>query len=165
MNISLRSPEPSDVDFLYAIENDSNNWFFTNTRSPYSKAQLQALILASQDPYETGQCRLILNNDKIAIGTVDLFEFDAFNGVGAVGIYLDKAFRKKGLGKKALLLFLDHCKLSFGMHSIICQVDEQNTDSMALFTACGFEKVGVLKQWRRVVNAERKNHCIYQKIL
>ena len=36
-NITLRALEPSDIDFLFDIENDTNLWKYSNRSTPYSK--------------------------------------------------------------------------------------------------------------------------------
>lgn len=163
--IVLRSPEPSDVEFIYRVENDTENWVVSNTRAPYSKQQILDHVLSSHNPYDSGQCRLMIEFEDKAIGTVDLFDFDAFHGNGAVGIYIDGAYRQKGFGRLALKQFLYLCKKSFGMNSLTCQIDEQNYASVKLFEGVGFDKVGVLKQWRRVVGEERGNNELFQIVL
>ena len=78
-HIYFRALEPTDVNLLYACENDMSVWRVSNTQTPYSKHVLsQYLETAYQDIYTNKQLRLVvclLENDA-AIGTIDLFEFD-----------------------------------------------------------------------------------------
>ena len=163
--IQVRSPEPDDLDFLYQIENDVENWAVSNTRSTYSKQQLLDLILSSHNPYDAGQCRFMVTKADETIGTVDLFDFDPFHGNGAVGIFIKEEYRQKGNALKALKRFLYLCKKSFGMNSVLAQIDMQNVGSLKLFESAGFEKIGELKNWRRVVGEERKSNGLFQIIL
>jgi diamine N-acetyltransferase len=163
--IELRSPEPEDLEFLYGIENDTENWAVSNTRSTYSKQQLLDLILSSHNPFEAGQCRFIITCNKEIIGTIDLFDFDPFHGNGAVGIFIKEDFRQKGNAFEALKRFLYLCKKSFGMNSVLAQIDIENHASLKLFIKAGFEKVGELKSWRRVVGEERKSNGLFQIVL
>lgn len=163
--IELRSPEPEDLDFLYRIENDTENWAVSNTRSTYSKQQLLDLILSSHNPYDAGQCRFIVTYKHHTVGTVDLFDFDPFHGNGAIGIFIDEPFRQQGHALEALRRFLYLCKKSFGMNSVLAQIDMENQSSLNLFTKAGFEKIGELKNWRRVVGETRKNNGLFQIVL
>ena len=38
--ISLRSPEPEDLELMYAMENDTALWSVGNTTLPYSRYNL-----------------------------------------------------------------------------------------------------------------------------
>ena len=43
-HIYLRALEPSDLDFLYDIENDEKIWEISNTQTPYSKYLLKQYL-------------------------------------------------------------------------------------------------------------------------
>ena len=46
-NYSLRALELEDLDFLFAIENDTRFWKYANRTKPYTKAFLTEYILQS----------------------------------------------------------------------------------------------------------------------
>lgn len=163
--IDLRSPEPDDLEFLYRVENDTENWAVSNTRSTYSKQQLLDLILSSHNPFDSGQCRWIITWNKEIVGTVDLFDFDPFHGNGAVGIFIDKPFRQQGYALQALQRFLYLCKNTFGMNSVLAQIGMENQYSLSLFAKAGFQQIGELKNWRRVIGENRKSNGLFQIVL
>ena len=52
-HIYLRALEPSDLDFLYQLENNTNNWEISGTITPYSKAVLEFYLEnAHRDIYD-----------------------------------------------------------------------------------------------------------------
>lgn len=163
--IELRSPEPEDLAFLYQIENNTENWAVSNTRSTYSKQQLLDMILASHNPFEAGQCRMVITSNAKIIGTIDLFDFDPFHGNGSVGVFISETFRERGFAQEALGQFLAVCKNTFGMNSVLAQIDLENARSLKLFEKAGFIKVGELKNWRRVVGENRKSNGLFQIVL
>ena len=78
-DIVLRALEPSDLDFLYALENDEAVWEISNTTTPYSRHVLkQYLDNSQQDIYSAKQLRMVITlaSDESAIGFVDLFDFE-----------------------------------------------------------------------------------------
>ena len=75
--ISLRALEPEDLDILYKWENDTSLWENGTTTVPYSRFTLyEYLKNYSTDIYQDKQLRLMitLNNGKVPVGTVDLFD-------------------------------------------------------------------------------------------
>jgi len=60
--ISLRAPEPEDIDKLYAWENDTALWEYGSADSPHLPLQLkQYLIESKQDIYVDKQLRLMVS--------------------------------------------------------------------------------------------------------
>ena len=61
--LQLRALEPSDLDFLYALENDRALWTVSNTLVPFSAYTLKDYIAHSgQDIYTAKQQRFVLSN-------------------------------------------------------------------------------------------------------
>ena len=59
--IYLRALEPTDLDFLYDLENDENVWEVSNTTTPFSKFILKQYLKNShRDIYEIKQLRLVI---------------------------------------------------------------------------------------------------------
>ena len=59
--ISLRAPEPGDLDLLYLWENDTSIWRISGTLAPFSRSVLKMYLdHAGKDIYEVKQLRLII---------------------------------------------------------------------------------------------------------
>jgi diamine N-acetyltransferase len=166
--ITLRAPEPEDLDFLYDWENDQRLWETGNTQTPLSRFILREYIKTShQDIYHNRQLRLMicLNSDLLKpIGAVDLFDFEPFHLRAGVGILLKKEFQGKGLAKQTLALLLEYATFHLGLHQLYANVTENNEVSRHLFESLGFEKCSEKKHWTRV-GAIWYNEILYQKIL
>ena len=66
-------------------------------------------------------------------------------------VYVDAAHRGEGVGR-ALLEELVGLATHHGFHSMIARVGGDNTASIALHQACGFEPVGVEREIGRKFN-------------
>ena len=89
--IYLRALEPNDLEFVYAMENDQSIWEVSNTQTPYSRFLVkQYLENAHQDIYATKQVNLEIcrGPDFLAVGLIDLFEFDNKNNRAGIGIVI-----------------------------------------------------------------------------
>ena len=54
----LRALEPTDIDFLYQLENERGLWEVSETQLPFARHLLQQYLLnATQDIYEAKQFR------------------------------------------------------------------------------------------------------------
>ncbi|HEX2976136.1 MAG TPA: hypothetical protein VHO68_09370, partial [Bacteroidales bacterium] len=62
-DITLRAPEPEDLELLYKWENDSKYWLLSNTFTPFSKYTLKRYIENSHKTiFEAGQVRLMIDH-------------------------------------------------------------------------------------------------------
>ncbi|MBT8239571.1 MAG: GNAT family N-acetyltransferase [Croceitalea sp.] len=164
--VYLRALEPSDIDFLYALENDTKIWEISGTIAPYSKAVLEMYLdNAHRDIYEVKQLRLVIcdKNDEIK-GLVDLFDFDPKNKRVGVGIVVsEEKDRNKGYGEEALRLCCSYVLDHLDMHQIYANIIADNEASIRLFEKLGFEEVGLKKDWI-CSNSSFKSEHLYQKI-
>jgi diamine N-acetyltransferase len=167
-DIKLRALEPSDLDFLYELENDESVWEVSNTTTPYSKFVLKKYLdNAHRDIYEVKQLRLVICEKKThrPIGFVDLFDFDPKHKKVGVGIVIFKAEDKgKGYATQSLQQV---CAYAFGqlnMHQVYANITEDNTSSLQLFEKLGFTRSGVKKDW---IHSEGiyKSEYLYQLIV
>jgi L-amino acid N-acyltransferase YncA len=86
---------------------------------------------------------------------------EAYAGVGEFSIYVDRAARGKGVGRR-LLTHLAVFAEGRGYHKLTSKIFPENEASLALMRSCGFRDVGIHKrhalldgQWRDVVVVER----------
>lgn len=165
--IYLRALEPSDLDFLYLLENDEELWEVSNTTTPYSKFVLKKYLEnAYRDIYEIKQLRLVIcdNHTEAVLGFVDLFDFDPKHqkvGIGVV-IFLEKD-RSKGFAMEALRMVCNYAFTHLNMHQIYANITEDNLESHRLFQKLGFEETGVKKDWIFSGGIYKKEH-LYQLI-
>lgn len=151
--ISVRALEPTDIDQLYTWENDPDVWHLGNTVAPFSRFVLeQYLINSHEDIFSSRQLRLMIEyhdsvNDPVAVGSIDLFDFEPLHRRVGIGILIDRKYRKRGFARQALQLMLDYCYNTLNMHQVFCNIEADNADSIRLFTKLGFVKCGMKKKW------------------
>jgi diamine N-acetyltransferase len=86
--------------------------------------------------------------DKVAIGTIDIFDFDPFHKRAGLGILIaNEAYRRKGYGSMSLTLLIDYCFKTLQLHQLYCHILANNCESMELFKKQGFIQTGVKKDW------------------
>ncbi|MCF6307988.1 MAG: GNAT family N-acetyltransferase [Flavobacteriaceae bacterium] len=165
--VYLRALEPTDLDFLYQLENNEEIWEVSNTTSPFSRFVLkQYLENSHKDIYEAKQLRLVIcvsENDK-AIGCIDLFDFEPKHKRIGVGILIASEENKnKGYASEALILLSNYVFKYLELHQIYAGITEDNTASIKLFEKENFIKTGVKKDWISSMGIF-KNELQYQLI-
>ena len=155
-DIKLRAPEPEDLELLYEWENNDSYWLISNTLSPFSKYTLKRYLENShKNVYETGQLRLMIDliKEKKTIGTIDIFDFDPFHKRAGLGILIaDEEERRKGYASMALKCLINYCFTTLQLHQLYCNILENNSESMDLFTKLGFTQIGIKKDWVKTVD-------------
>lgn len=148
--VTLRAIEPTDLDSLYHWENDDRVWFSSNITRPLSRQTLQLYIDSINDIYTDKQVRLIIENEGVSVGCIDLFDFDALHQKAGVGIMIDRDFEGKGFASSALKLIKNYVFNQLGLHQLYCNIASNNEKSIQLFTNNGFEITGTKKEWLRI---------------
>lgn len=145
----LRALEPTDLEFLYSLENDTSVWHIGNTLTPYSRHVLaQYLENATLDIYTAKQLRLVIcNQAHNAVGAIDLFDFEPLHRRAGIGVVVMAQHRGNGHAAEALQLLLDYCQNTLQLHQVYCSVTSTNLASINLFQKADFEKVGIRKDW------------------
>lgn len=151
-NITLRAPEPEDLDMLFDIENDTSLWHLSNTLTPFSRFDLEQFIMsADKDIYVIKQARFIIedsgNDQKIQIGAVDLFDFDPLNSRAGVGIIVLEEYRLNGFAGIALDILIEYAFKHLGLHQLYCNIEEDNAVSLKLFRKKGFVDCANKSDW------------------
>ncbi|MDR2058403.1 MAG: GNAT family N-acetyltransferase [Dysgonamonadaceae bacterium] len=153
--IILRALEPEDLDVLYKWENDSTLWRNGITLTPYSKFALRDYLSNSTlDIFQTRQLRLMIEEKKSgdSIGTIDLYDFDPMNLRAGIGILIDAAYRRQGLGLQSLKLMEEYAFRFLLLKQLYAYVPIRNMPSYKLFSQGGYEETGLLRSWIKTEN-------------
>lgn len=146
--ITLRALEPEDLDFLYRMENDTDLWGVSNTSVPYSRYVLHDYIAnATDDIYRDGQVRLIVETDGVAVGMVDVFDFNPQHRRAELSIVIDPRYRKRGIATAVVRAMADYACHTLRLHQLYTVVAEYNKASLSLFLRCGYVSNGVMNEW------------------
>jgi phosphinothricin acetyltransferase len=91
-----------------------------------------------------------------------------YRGVAEVSIYVDPARTRKGVGRALLSALVERSEQA-GFWTLVAGIFPENTASIALHEACGFELAGLRKRvgqmpgggpWRDVVFYERRSSVV-----
>ena len=149
--ISLRSPEPEDLELMYEMENDTTLWSVGNATLPYSRYTLrQYLEQSCQNLFAEHQARFVIElADGETAGMIDLADFDPLNSRAEVCIGLLGKHRGKGIATRALALLCDYALKKLHINQLFAFIPEWNEESLRLFEKNGFKKSALLQQWQR----------------
>lgn len=163
--VRLRALEPRDIDMLYDWENRSEFWDVSMVQQPFSKHVLsQYLDNQHIDVFQSGQLRLVIENEKGPIGTVELFDVDVHHSRAGVGVMIvEKEDRSKGYATEALQLLQNYSFQHLQLHQLYCNIAVDNEGSIALFEKLGYQRIGLKKDWVKV-NQVYLDICLYQLI-
>lgn len=147
----LRSVESSDVDTILLWENDPELARYSDPHPPYSRAQIVQFIDNQQLGFKAnGQLRLMIEVSGVAIGAVDIFDYDGRNAEVGILIYNNK-MRRQGYATEALKSLIAAAR-SLDIEQLIAVIEPENSASIALFSRLGFVKT---KNNRYLCNMKR----------
>lgn len=148
-NILLRAIEPADLEMLYHWENDPAVWRVSGTMAPISRDRLERFISEQvYDLYATRQMRLMVDVDNVAVGCVDIFDFEPLHrrfGIGIL-IYADE-HRRRGYARRVIDMVKEYARNTLDLRQIWVTIDEDNPASVALFEGCGFTLSARRREW------------------
>lgn len=149
--MTLRAPEPEDLELMYAMENDTALWSVGNATLPYSRYTLREYLQQSrQDLVAERQARFVIElAGGDCAGMVDLADYDPLNSRAEVCIGLLGAYREKGIASRALQLLCNYASGRLHLHQLYAYVPQWNAGSIRLFEKCGFVYTATLKDWVR----------------
>ncbi len=143
--------EPSDIEAMYLWENDPEVWRVGGTTAPVSLERL-ARFVAEQDYdiYATRQLRLVVEAEGVAVGSVDILDFDPQHLRFGIGILIYSAeHRRMGYARATIEAIKRYARETLCLKQIWASVAADNEASIALFEGCGFELCSRRKAWLR----------------
>ena len=150
-NIRLRALEPEDLDLFYQWENDSSIWKISQTYKPFSRYLLKRYLEnAHQDIFTVKQLRLMIERDGVAIGTIDLFDYEPMHARAGLGIWIvQESNRRQGYAKEALRLVIEYAFFKLQLNQLYCNISANNQASINLFSSLDFMLIGIKKKWNK----------------
>lgn len=148
--IWLRALEPTDVPFLYAMENDASVWNAGSNIQPFSAASLRNYVENQQgDLFADKQLRLVvcLAGADTPVGLVDLYDFSPRHLHAWVAVLVAPSLRGKGIAKMALDLLADYVFHFLHLRLLMAMVAADNVASLRLFEAAGYKQCGLFPKF------------------
>lgn len=148
-DITLRVPEPEDVDILCQWENDSANWAISQTIIPFSRKIMKDYAGGVHDLMAQKQVRFMIVRRKEIVGSVDLFDYDPINSRAGIGILIDRSYRRQGIAGSVLQIIESYARDILFLRNLFANIQASSPDSIELFEKAGYRKSGVRKNWYR----------------
>ncbi|MDO4191322.1 MAG: GNAT family protein [Bacteroidales bacterium] len=148
--IVLRAIEPTDLDFLYRLENDSNYWLSSDNREPRSRYTLKRYISQCVGDFFTrGELQLIIADRQTneQIGYVELFNLSNHHKRAEVGVIVAPKWQHQGIASRVLTVWGDYAIKKIGLHKIVALTDVENMSAQKAFTHANFQVDATLKNW------------------
>ena len=148
--LTLRAPEPSDIDIIYRWENDPALWHNSLTPPLTSRQQIWEYVHNfTGDIARDGSLRLMIQPEDSSdpAGTIDICDFNRRGNAAFVSIYVDPAMRGRHIATKALSQALSLSREALGIEILAAMIRSDNEISKRLFTANGFTRTGTLPGW------------------
>ena len=108
----------------------------------------------------------VVKSENEIIGWVSFQDFygrPAYNATAEISIYLDKGYRKRGLGRQILSHSLNECS-RLGINTLLGFIFGHNEPSLKIFLAAGFEEWGHLPRIAKLDGIERDLKILGKRI-
>ncbi len=146
--LTLRALEPEDLDLLYEVENDRALWPASTTNEPYSYFVLrQYLERSTNDIYTDRQLRLVIEQEGVPVGFIDLLNFVPEDRRAEVGVVILKKYRHQGYCAQALLQLERYACGVLHIHQLYAHIARSNEPCQHAFRSAGYAHGATLRQW------------------
>ena len=165
--------ESDDVVRLHAWENASEDWWMGASISPISREAMHGFVTGNQDLYRDRQLRFMLDavdpsgstEGWMAVGAVDLYDFEPRQLRAGVGLHVDSAHRREGHGLAGLTLLAAYASKHLGLHQIYAEVPSSHAASLSLFERAGYLETGRRQAWIRKPDGSWEDTVTLQRFL
>jgi RimJ/RimL family protein N-acetyltransferase len=161
--ITLRPPEPGDVDAIYEACQDPEIQRWTGVPSPYRREHATGYLERVAAERESGKSFAFLAVDEhgTLLGNFSVMELDQAPGYGELGYWVAKEARGKGVATRAVKLLRDYAINELGLELIELIIHEGNTLSQRVAERTGFLDTGELRIAPRQEGATERDHMVY----
>jgi len=157
-NISLRTVETEDLQFLQEARNDARIRIPTGRPDPLNGEQ-------AREFYEETICGddgtwLLVADGDDQVGVVAVKSIEQRSGWGEVGYWIHPDDHQQGYGCEAVSLLVAHAFDQLGLHRLEARTFEHNTPSRRLAESVGFTQEGVERE-KAFVDGQRRDVIVY----
>ena len=161
MSLSIRPAIARDAAAIAAIHNEGiADRIATLRTAPRPVPEVEAAI-------ESGSTLLVAERDGTVVAWAALGPYDDRNpwyeGVAEAAVYVARAARGQGAGRR-LLAALEEAAEAGGRFKLIAKVFDTNAQSLRLFEAAGYTRVGVHHRHGRL-DGDWKDVVVLEKLL
>jgi RimJ/RimL family protein N-acetyltransferase len=152
-DLVLRPKTPDDADALTAACQDPEIPRWTAVPSPYTRADAERFIVASEVEAAAGKAANLLAvdaRDGSLLGSFSVLELDRAPGYGEIGYWVAAEARGRGVATRAVRLLADWAREVLGLTRIEVLAHLDNVPSRRVAVKAGFRDTGEVKPSPRV---------------
>lgn len=169
-NVVVRNFTPDDAQELleYYIRNNEHLREFEPVRdnSFFTYEAQRELLLESYRQLMTGvgsDLGIYLDGKLIGKAKISNIVYGVFKN-GILGYSIDKNYEGRGYMKESINLIINYAKDYLDLHRLEASVLTTNERSKGVLLSCGFEEIGINKQYL-YINGKWSDHITFYKIL
>ena len=169
-NVVVRNFTPDDAQELleYYIRNNEHLREFEPVRdnSFFTYEAQRELLLESYRQLMTGvgsDLGIYLDGKLIGKAKISNIVYGVFKN-GILGYSIDKNYEGRGYMKESINLIINYAKDYLDLHRLEASVLTTNEKSKGVLLSCGFEEIGLNKQYL-YINGKWSDHITFYKIL
>ena len=169
-NVVVRNFTPDDAQELleYYIRNNEHLREFEPVRdnSFFTYEAQRELLLESYRQLMTGvgsDLGIYLDGKLIGKAKISNIVYGVFKN-GILGYSIDKNYEGRGYMKESINLIINYAKDYLDLHRLEASVLTTNERSKGVLLSCGFEEIGLNKQYL-YINGKWSDHITFYKIL
>jgi RimJ/RimL family protein N-acetyltransferase len=142
--VTLRAKSGRDVDALVALCQDPEIPRWTRVPAPYTRADAEGWIAASELDLQAGHAIdwLVVDERDEVVASVAVQDIRPADGVGEIGYWVAAPARGRGFATRAVRLARDWAVGELGLSTLEIMVHEDNTPSQGVARAAGFAETG-----------------------
>jgi ribosomal-protein-serine acetyltransferase len=163
---ALRAFAESDLDELHAlVERNRENlarWLSWAQRPGHERAR-EHIARALRAEREGCRVERAIVLDGALVGDIGLY-LDLDNAGGAIGYWLDRDHRGRGVMTAAVGALVRHGFEKLHLHRVEIRTDVLNRSSCAVAERLGFQREGVLRQSYRISDERYSDDAVYSML-
>jgi RimJ/RimL family protein N-acetyltransferase len=142
--ITLRAKGHEDVDALVAICEDPEISRWTRVPRPYTRADAEAWIAASELDRQVERAIdwLVVDTRGEVVASIAVQDIRVDDGVGEIGYWVAGPARGRGIATRAVRLATEWALGELGLRTLELMTHEDNLASQGVARAAGFNETG-----------------------
>lgn len=136
MIVTLRQPQPDDIDWITRACQDSEIQRWTTVPRPYLRSHAEEFVLQSQS--KSSVFAVIERETNLGAGMIGIHGIDQATGEAIAGYWIAPWARRHGVATQALQQLVEHAKALPHATALTLKISPANFASRGTAAKCGF---------------------------
>lgn len=136
MIVTLRQPQPDDIDWITQACQDSEIQRWTTVPRPYLRSHAEEFVLQSKS--KSSIFAVLERETNLGVGMINIHGVDQSSGEANAGYWVAPWARRQGVATQALAQLTDHAKTLQGAKTLTLKISPENFASRGTAAKSGF---------------------------